>query len=90
MTVPAEPYPPGISAIVHTRNEECHLPDCLATLAWADEIIVCDMESTDNTVEIARQHGALVLHHPLIKNFDRALLFPDGCFQHPEPIREAV
>ena len=73
MTVPADPYPPGISAIVHTRNESRHLADCLTTLqSWTDEIIVCDMESEDDTVEIARKFTDNIVHHPRISNFDRA------------------
>lgn len=43
-----------ISAIVITRNEEQNLADALRSLAWADEIIVVDSESTDRTVAIAR------------------------------------
>ena len=73
MTVPAEPYPEGISAIVHTRNEARHIADCLQTLqGWTDEVLVCDMESEDATPEIARSLGAQVLSHPRIANFDRA------------------
>jgi glycosyltransferase involved in cell wall biosynthesis len=73
MSVPEEPYPQGISAIVHTRNEARHIAECLQTLqGWTDEILVCDMESTDETVEIARSHGAEIVLHPLIPNFDRA------------------
>ena len=29
------PAPASLAAIVLTRNEEKHLPDCLASLAWA-------------------------------------------------------
>src|ERR1051325_7591874 len=73
MTVPDEPYPEGISAIVHTRNEARHLAACLETLlGWTDEIIVCDMESEDDTLAIARRYTDQILPHPLIPNFDRA------------------
>lgn len=73
MHVPEEPYPFGISAIVHTRNEARHIADCLATLqGWTDEVIVCDMESADGTAQIAQSLGARVLRHPYIQNFDRA------------------
>ncbi|HLK56045.1 MAG TPA: glycosyltransferase, partial [Chthonomonadaceae bacterium] len=68
----AEPYPDGISAIVHTRNEARQIADCLQTLSWADEIIVCDMESEDDTVAIAHQFTDQIVLHPLIQNFDRA------------------
>ncbi len=46
---------PSISAIVITRNEERHLPACLESLRWADEIVVLDSLSTDRTLEIARR-----------------------------------
>ena len=49
---------------------------CLECLqGWTGEIIVCDMESTDETVEIAESMGATILHHPLIANFDAARNF---------------
>lgn len=51
---------PRISAVVHTYNEERNLPECLAGLDFADEIVVVDNESTDATVEIARRAGARV------------------------------
>ena len=56
--------PIPISAIVLTKNEADNLPDCLASLRWADEIVVVDSFSTDRTVEIAQQHGARVIQHP--------------------------
>ncbi len=53
-----------ISAVVITKNEEANLPECLAALAWADEILVVDSFSTDATVELARKLGARVVQHP--------------------------
>jgi glycosyltransferase involved in cell wall biosynthesis len=67
-----DPYPDGVTAIVHARNEERNVADCLSCLTWADEIVVCDMESEDRTVEIARQFTDQIVHHPRIQNFDRA------------------
>ena len=73
MRVSWEPYPEGISAIVHTKNEARHIAECLQTLSgWTDEIIVCDMVSTDETVAIARRYTNRILSHPPIANFDRA------------------
>lgn len=54
-----------ISAIVLTLNEARHLPDCLASLHWADETIVLDSGSEDGTVEIATAAGAIVRHRPM-------------------------
>lgn len=44
-----------ISVIVITKNEEKNISDCLKSAEWADEIIVIDSESSDRTVEIARE-----------------------------------
>ena len=44
-----------ISVTVITKNEEKNISDCLNSVKWADEIIVVDSESTDRTVEIAKQ-----------------------------------
>jgi (heptosyl)LPS beta-1,4-glucosyltransferase len=49
-----------LAAVVLTRNEEKHLPDCLRSLAWAPEVIVFDSFSTDRTVALAREAGARV------------------------------
>ncbi len=53
-----------LTAIVLTRNEEKHLPDCLASLTWADHVIVFDSLSTDRTSPIAREAGAEVIQRP--------------------------
>jgi glycosyltransferase involved in cell wall biosynthesis len=53
-----------LTAIVLTRNEEKHLPDCLASLRWAPQVMVFDSGSTDGTLAIARAAGAQVLQRP--------------------------
>ena len=45
----------GLSVVVITKNEERRLAACLKSVAWADEIIVVDDESTDATLEVARR-----------------------------------
>src|SRR5215467_3987781 len=45
---------PGLTAIVPTFNEESNIDDCLASLEFADEILLVDSFSTDRTVELAR------------------------------------
>jgi (heptosyl)LPS beta-1,4-glucosyltransferase len=60
--------PRTVGAIVLTYNEERHIADCLNTLRWCDELIVFDSFSSDRTVEIARQAGALVIQNPF-RNF---------------------
>jgi glycosyltransferase involved in cell wall biosynthesis len=47
-----------LSALVVARNEEARLPDCLASLGFADEIVVVLDRSTDGSAGIARAHGA--------------------------------
>lgn len=49
-----------ISAFVVSRNEGHLLGDCLSMLDFCNEIVVIDLESSDNTVAIAQQHGAKV------------------------------
>lgn len=53
-----------ISAVVHTYNASEHLDRCLSCLHDLDEILVVDMESTDDTVAIAERHGARVIVKP--------------------------
>ncbi len=49
-----------ISILILTRNEQRDLPDCLASVAWSDDIHVFDSFSTDDTVTIAQAAGAHV------------------------------
>lgn len=43
-----------LSVIVIVKNEAANLARCLDSVKWADEIIVLDSGSTDNSVEIAK------------------------------------
>jgi glycosyltransferase involved in cell wall biosynthesis len=52
---------PLISVAIVTLNEEENLSRTLASVAWAEEIVVVDSGSTDRTVEIARSFGAIVI-----------------------------
>jgi glycosyltransferase involved in cell wall biosynthesis len=47
-----------VSVIVPVRNEAKNLPRCLDALRDLGEVIVVDSQSTDTTVEIAREYGA--------------------------------
>ena len=50
-----------LSALVVARNEEARLPACLASLGFADEIVVVLDRSTDASAAIARDAGAILL-----------------------------
>jgi glycosyltransferase involved in cell wall biosynthesis len=49
-----------VSVIVPIKNEATNLRRCLSSVQWADEIIVVDSQSTDDSTRIAEQHGARV------------------------------
>lgn len=65
-----------ISVVINTYNAEQHLSDCLEAVKDFDEIVVCDMESTDHTVEIAKQYGCKIV------------IFPKGDITIVEPARQ--
>ncbi len=52
---------PRLSALVVARNEEAQLADCLATLAFADEIVVALDRCTDGSQAIAERAGAKIV-----------------------------
>jgi glycosyltransferase involved in cell wall biosynthesis len=90
-----------LTAIILTHNEERHLPDCLATLTWADERLVLDSGSTDRTVTIAREAGARIATHRF-ENYGRQrqhaltlattswVLFVDADERIPAPLATAI
>ena len=45
-----------LSVIIITKNEAVHIGRCLESIAWADEIIVLDSGSDDDTVSICRRY----------------------------------
>jgi len=56
--------PVMISACIIARDEAGRLPDCLASVAFCQEIVLVDSGSTDATVQIARAAGATVVEQP--------------------------
>jgi len=50
-----------LSVVIITKNEESNIKECLNSVAWADEIIVVDNNSTDKTVEICRLYTEQVI-----------------------------
>jgi glycosyltransferase involved in cell wall biosynthesis len=53
-----------ISVVINTYNAELHLERVLEAVKDFDEVLVCDMESTDRTMEIARRHGCRIVTFP--------------------------
>ena len=56
----------AISVCIVCRNEADKLAECLESVAWADEVIVMDLASSDASAEIAAAHGAQVLPGELL------------------------
>ncbi|MDQ3810223.1 MAG: glycosyltransferase family 2 protein [Chloroflexota bacterium] len=52
-----------LSVLVPTLDEELNLPECLDSVAWADQVFVVDSFSHDRTVELAWERGAHVVQH---------------------------
>lgn len=50
-----------LSVVVTTYNEEINILDCLESVLWADEILVVDSYSTDQTLELARRYPVRIL-----------------------------
>ena len=65
-----------ISVVINTYNAEQHLEEVLESVKNFDEILICDMESTDHTLEIAQRYGC------------RIVTFPKGKHRIVEPARE--
>lgn len=52
---------PKLSVTVITRDERASLAGALESVAWADEIVVVDSQSSDETTAIARRYTTRVL-----------------------------
>ena len=53
-----------VSVTIITRDEAAHIAAVLRSVSWADEVIVVDSESRDDTVAIARRHATQVVVRP--------------------------
>jgi glycosyltransferase involved in cell wall biosynthesis len=53
-----------VSVVVLTLNEEPNIRRCLASVAWAEQVVMVDSGSTDCTVSLARAAGAEVVDQP--------------------------
>jgi glycosyltransferase involved in cell wall biosynthesis len=61
-----DPRPRGVpvSVVVLTQDEEANIARCLASVGWADQVVVIDSGSADGTVPLARSLGAEVIEQP--------------------------
>ncbi len=55
---------PKLSVTVITKDEAHNLPDALASVAWADEIVIVDSGSEDGTTDVARRFTDRVTVRP--------------------------
>lgn len=53
-----------VTVVIAARNEATEIAACITSVAWAEEILVVENDSTDGTVECARAAGATVFTHP--------------------------
>lgn len=61
-----------ISALINTLNDQSGIEQAIKSVKWADEIIVCDMQSEDKTVEIAKRLGVKVVSHKRLEYVEPA------------------
>ncbi len=66
-----------ISATIIVRNEEDNIAEVCETLAWVDEIVIVDSDSTDRTVEIARRFTKKIFNREF-KGYKDKHEFADG------------
>lgn len=73
----------SISVVINTLNEEKNISKAIKSVSWADEILVCDMHSEDNTVQVAKKLGAKVIFHDRVNFVEPARNFAISKASHP-------
>jgi len=97
----AAPGRQPLSVIITTYNEEINVAECIESVAWADEILLVDSFSSDQTVEIARRYPIRILEREYFgsaaqKNWaiDRVehewVLIIDADERVPEPLAREI
>ncbi|MBF1325951.1 MAG: glycosyltransferase family 2 protein, partial [Megasphaera micronuciformis] len=67
-----------LTALILAKNEERHISECVASVAFADEVLVIDDFSTDETVALAQASGAKVITHALNGDWSQQRNFAVG------------
>lgn len=63
-----------VSVIILTYNEEIHIRRCLENVKkFAKEVFIIDSYSTDKTLEIAKEYGAVILQNKWENNYAKQL-----------------
>jgi Glycosyltransferases involved in cell wall biogenesis len=52
-----------ISVVINTYNSEIYLRRVLESVKGFDEIVICDMHSTDKTISIAEEYSCKIVYH---------------------------
>jgi glycosyltransferase involved in cell wall biosynthesis len=55
--------PVPVSVMIFTLDEDIHLPRCLDSISWCDDVVVVDSFSTDRTESICRERGVRFFQH---------------------------
>jgi len=55
---------PRLTVTIVAQDEADRIGRAVDSVRWADEVLVLDGGSADDTAAIARRHGARVVHHP--------------------------
>ena len=55
---------PDVTAVIAAHDEAANIPECVASLSWAREVIVVENDSSDDTVALAKSAGATVFSPP--------------------------
>ena len=60
---------------IPAHNEESHIENLVKSAKnYVDSVVVCDDGSTDNTANIAKNAGAIVISHKTNKGYGAAII----------------
>ena len=57
-----------VTALIPCFNNQDIIERCLQSVAWADEILICDSRSSDSTLEIARKYTDRIIQHEYVNS----------------------